>query len=317
MITNMLTKPSAQIEEMTCFTMDACYKGKVSVNTKIKLKDFETGWAQNEEAKFLGKGKLKEMANSLLEQNRRELSKAQELLYANNTYALLVILQGMDAAGKDGIVKHVMSGVNPQGCQVTSFKQPSTRELEHNFLWRQIVALPEKGKIGIFNRSYYEEVLIVKVHRNLLENQNLPARKYNGKFWKNRYEDIANFEHHLVRNGTVILKFFLNISKNEQERRIVERLNNPDKYWKFSETDIKERDYWDDYMKAYEDMINNTSTKWAPWCIIPADYKWLARSLVADIMTTSILSLDIKLPVLTEQKLEAIEEAKRKLEQAS
>ena len=312
----MLTKPSTQIEEMACF-MDLCYKGKVSVNSKIKLKDFDTGWAQNEEAKFLGKGKLKEMANTLLERNRRELAKAQELLYANNTYALLVILQGMDAAGKDGIIKHVMSGVNPQGCQVTSFKQPSNRELEHNFLWRQVVALPEKGMIGIFNRSYYEEVLIVKVHRNLLKNQNLPARKYNGKFWKNRYEDIANFEHHLVRNGTLILKFFLHISKNEQEKRFVERLNNPDKYWKFSDTDIKERDYWDDYMKAYEDMINKTSTKWAPWCIIPADYKWLARSLVADIMTTSILSLGIKFPVLSEQKLEAIEEAKRKLEQAS
>ena len=172
-------KLSAQIEEMACFTTDACYKGKISANSKIKLKDFDTGWAQNEEAKFLGKGKLKKMANTLLEQNRIELAKSQELLYANNTYALLVILQGMDAAGKDGIVKHVMSGVNPQGCQVTSFKQPSDRELEHNFLWRQVVALPEKGNIGIFNRSYYEEVLIVKVHRNLLDNQNLPAKKYN------------------------------------------------------------------------------------------------------------------------------------------
>ena len=256
------------------------------------------------------------MANILLEQNRRELAKAQELLYASNTHALLVILQGMDASGKDGLVKHVMSGVNPQGCQVTSFKQPSTMELEHNFLWRQVVALPEKGKIGIFNRSYYEEVLIVKVHKNLLENQNLPAKKYNNEFWKNRYKDIVNFEHHLVRNGTMILKFFLHISKNEQEKRLVERLNNPDKYWKFSDTDIKERDCWDDYMKAYEDTINNTSTKWAPWYIIPADYKWLMRSPVADIMTTRILSLGIKFPVLSEQKLKAIEEAKRKLQRA-
>jgi PPK2 family polyphosphate:nucleotide phosphotransferase len=254
------------------------------------------------------------MANTQLEQNRRELAKAQELLYANNTYALLVILQGMDAAGKDGIIKHVMSGVNPQGCQVTSFKQPSTTELEHNFLWRQVVALPEKGKIGIFNRSYYEEVLIVKVHRDLLENQNLPTRKYNSAFWKSRYEDIVNFEHHLVRNGTVVLKFFLHISKNEQEKRLVERLNNPDKYWKFSDTDFKEREYWGDYMNAYEDMINQTSTKFAPWYIIPADHKWLARSLVADIITTSILSLGIKFPVLSEQKFEAIEEARRKLE---
>ena len=312
METRMVTKSGAQIEEMTCFTTDACYKGKVSVNSKIKLKEFDSGWAQNEEAKFLGKGKLKKIAITLLEQNRRELAKAQELLYANNTYALLVILQGMDAAGKDGIIKHVMSGVNPQGCQVTSFKQPSTMELEHNFLWRQVVALPEKGQIGIFNRSYYEEVLIVKVHRNLLENQNLPTKKYNSEFWKNRYQDIANFEHHLVRNGTMILKFYLHISKNEQEKRLVERLNNPDKYWKFSDTDLKEREYWDDYMKAYEDMINKTSTKWAPWYIIPADCKWLARSLVADIMTTSILSLGIKFPVLSEQKFKAIQQAKRK-----
>jgi len=310
---NMLTKQSTQIEEMACFT-DLCYKGKVSAKSRIKLKDFDTGWAQNEKAKFLGKGKIKKIANTLLEQNRRELAKAQELLYANNSYALLVILQGMDAAGKDGIIKHVMSGVNPQGCQVTSFKQPSIRELEHNFLWRQVLALPEKGMIGIFNRSYYEEVLTVKVHRNLLENQNLPTRKYNNAFWKNRYEDIANFEHHLVRNGTLILKFFLHISKDEQEKRFVERLNNPDKYWKFSDADIKESDYWDDYMKAYEDMINNTSTKWAPWCIIPADHKWLARSLVADMMTASILSLGIKFPAVNAQKLQAIKEAKRRLE---
>jgi len=308
----MLTKSSTQTEEMVCFT-DACYEGKVSVNSRIKLKDFDTGWAQNEKFQFLGKGKLKEMAKTMLEQNRRELAKAQELLYANNTYALLVILQGMDAAGKDGIIKHVMCGANPQGCQVTSFKQPSIKELEHNFLWRQVVALPEKGMIGIFNRSYYEEVLIVKVHRNLLEDQNLPERKYDSKFWKNRYEDIANFEQHLVRNGTVILKFFLHISKDEQKKRFVERLNNHDKYWKFSDNDIKERDYWDDYMKAYEDMINNTSTKWAPWCIIPADYKWLARSIVADIITTSIMSLGIKFPIVSEQKIKAIEEAKRKI----
>jgi len=310
---DVLKKQTAHIEEMACFTTDACYKGRVTANSKIKLKDLDTGWAQNEEAIFLGKGKLKKMANTLLEQNRQELAKAQELLYANNSYALLVILQGMDAAGKDGIIKHVMSGVNPQGCQVTSFKQPSTIELAHNFLWRQIVALPKKGEIGIFNRSYYEEVLIAKVHRNILENQNLPARKYGSAFWKDRYEDIANFEQHLVRNGTVILKFFLHISKNEQEKRFVERLNNPDKYWKFSEADIEERDCWDDYIKAYEDMINNTSTKWAPWYIIPADYKWLARSLVADIMTTNIMSLGIKFPVLSKQKLEAIEKAKRKL----
>ncbi len=308
----MVTKLNAPIEEMACY-MDACYSGKVSGNLRIKLRDIDTGWAQNEEAKFLGKGKLKDLANKRLEANRLELAKAQELLYANNTYALLVILQGMDAAGKDGIIKHVTYGVNPQGCRVTSFKQPSTVELEHDFLWRQVVALPEKGMIGIFNRSYYEEVLIVKVHRNLLENQNLPAKKYDRKFWKNRYEDINSFEHHLVRNGTIILKLFLHISKDEQERRFVKRLSDPNKYWKFSDADIKERDCWDDYIKAYEDMINNTSTKWAPWCIIPADHKWLARSMVSEIIAAKIISLGIKLPVLSEQKLKAIEEARRKL----
>jgi len=314
---NMLMKLNAPVEEMACYTDTCCYKGKVSSDLKIKLKDFDTGWAQNEEAKFLGKGELKEMANKLLEENRWELAKAQELLYASNTYALLVILQGMDAAGKDGLIKHVMSGVNPQGCQVATFKQPSTIELGHDFLWRHVAALPEKGMIGIFNRSYYEEVLIVKVHGNLLKNQNLPTGKYDRKFWKNRYEDIANFEHHLVRNGTIILKFFLHISKNEQKKRFDERLRDPGKYWKFSDADIKERDYWNDYMKAYEDMINKTSTQWAPWYIIPADYKWLARSLVADIITASIMSLGIKFPVLSEEKLEAIEEAKRKLKLAS
>jgi len=312
----MLTKLNTS-EEMACYTDTLCYKGKISSNLRIKLEDFDTGWSQNDEAKFLAKNELKKMAKKSLKQNRLELTQAQELLYANNTYALLVIFQGMDAAGKDSIIKQVMCGVNPQGCRVTSFKQPSALELEHDFLWRQVVALPEKGMIGIFNRSYYEEVLIVKVHRHLLESQNLPAGKYSRKFWKNRYEDIANFEHHLFRNGTVILKFFLNISKAEQKKRFVERLIDPDKHWKFSEADLEEREYWDDYMKAYEEMINRTSTKWAPWYVIPADHKWLARSLVAETITSAIMSLGIKFPVLDEQRLQAIEEAKRKLNETS
>ena len=310
----MQTKSAVSIEELACYIDTCCFKGKITSNLRVKLADFETGWEQNEEAKLLGKSQLKQMANKLLEEDCRQLGKVQELLYANKTYSLLVILQGMDAAGKDGMIKHVMCGVNPQGCQVTSFKQPSAMELEHDFLWRQVVALPEKGMIGIFNRSYYEEVLIVKVHRNLLENQNLPTGKYNRKFWKNRYEDIVNFERHLARNGTIVLKFFLHISKNEQKKRFAERLKDPSKYWKFSGADIEERNYWDDYMDAYEDMINHTSTSYAPWYIIPADYKWLARSLVADVITTSILSLGIKFPAPNKQKLEAIEEAKRRLE---
>jgi len=310
----MQMKSSNQIEEMACYIDTSCYKGKISNNLRIKLKDFETSWAQNEQTKLLGKNKLKEMATKLLDENRRELSRAQELLYANGKYALLVILQGMDAAGKDSIIEHVMCGINPQGCSVTSFKQPSTVELKHDFLWRQTVALPEKGMIGIFNRSYYEEVLIVKVHRDLLQNQNLPSKNYDREFWENRYEEIKDFEQHLVRNGTVILKFFLHISKGVQKKRFMERLSDPNKQWKFAEADIKERDHWDDYIKAYEDAINKTSTKWAPWYVIPADHKWLARSLVAEIITTTILSLGIKFPVMSEQQLKAIELFKRKLE---
>jgi len=287
---------------------------KVEPEKKVNLADCETGWAQNEEAKFLGKGELKERANKLLEENRAGLADAQELLYADHTYAILIIIQGRDAAGKDGIIKHVMSGVNPQGCQVTSFKQPSASELAHDFMWRQVVALPEKGMIGIFNRSYYEEVLVVRVHPNLLERQNLPPGNRNDKLWRDRYEDISNYERYLVRNGTLILKFFLNVSKREQKKRLLERLDCPNKNWKFSESDIEERDYWNQYTEAYEDMLSNTSTKWAPWFIIPADYKWLARSLVADIITSRILSLDIKWPSVDEQKRVAIEAAKRKLE---
>jgi PPK2 family polyphosphate:nucleotide phosphotransferase len=287
---------------------------KVDPGKKIKLEECQTGWAQNEEATFLGKGELKILANRLLDKNRADLAEAQELLYANHTYAILIILQGRDTAGKDGIVKHVMSGVNPQGCRVVSFKQPSATELAHDFMWRQVVELPEKGMIGIFNRSHYEEVLVVKVHPNFLEKQNLPQGIRNEEFWNARYEDISNYEHYLVRNGTLILKFFLNISKKEQKKRLLKRLEDSNKNWKFSESDIEDRNFWDDYTKAYEDMLNCTSTKWAPWHVIPADYKWFARSLVADIITSSIYSLNINWPVVDEQKRVAIEAAKRKLE---
>jgi PPK2 family polyphosphate:nucleotide phosphotransferase len=287
---------------------------RVDPSKKVKLDTFETGWAQNEEAKYLGKAELKERSHKLLEVNREELGKAQELLYANHTYAVLIILQGRDAAGKDGTIKHVMSGINPQGCNVTSFKQPSTTELSHDFLWRETAALPEKGMIEIFNRSHYEEVLVTKVHSDLLDKQNLPCKKYNKEFWDDRYQDIVNFEKHLVRNGTIVLKFFLHISKDEQKQRFQERLINPDKYWKFSDADLKERDYWDQYTKSYEDMLNNTTSKHAPWYIIPADYKWFARALVADIITTSILALKIDYPTVDDQKLAKIAEAKQKLE---
>jgi polyphosphate:nucleotide phosphotransferase, PPK2 family len=287
---------------------------RVDPSKKIKLDSYETGWAQNEEAKYIGKTELKERAQKLLENNRCDLEKAQELLYANNTYSVLIVLQGRDAAGKDGTIKHVMSGINPQGCRVTSFKQPSATELDHDFLWRQVVALPEKGMIGIFNRSHYEEILVTKVHPELLDRQNLPVKKYDKDFWNDRYESICNFEKHLVKNGTLILKFFLHISKDEQKKRFLERLDNPDKYWKYSDADLEERDYWDQYTQAYEEMLNNTSSKHAPWYIIPADYKWFARALVGDIVTSSILSLKIDYPKVDDQKLAKIAEAKRRLE---
>lgn len=287
---------------------------RVDPSKKVKLDIFQTGWAQNEEAKYLGKAELKQRALKLLEENRMELEKAQELLYANHTYAVLIVLQGRDAAGKDGAIKHVMSGINPQGCRVVSFKQPSTTELDHDFLWRETAALPEKGMIGIFNRSHYEEVLVTRVHHELLEKQNLPCKNYDKDFWEDRYQDILNYEKHLVRNGTIILKFFLHLSKDEQKKRFLERLENKDKYWKFSDADLKEREYWDHYTKAYEDMLNSTTSKHAPWYIVPADYKWFARALVADILTTSILSLGIEYPVVDDEKLKKIEEAKLRLE---
>jgi PPK2 family polyphosphate:nucleotide phosphotransferase len=284
---------------------------RVKPGKKIRLKDFETGWAQTKELKELGKDKLKQHARVILEQNLAELAQAQELLYADDRYALLIVFQAMDAAGKDSTIKHVMSGINPQGCQVFSFKKPSAEELDHNFLWRHMKCLPERGRIGIFNRSYYEDVLIVKVHPELL--QNLPMQKKDKSFWKKRYEDINAFERHLKRNGTVILKFFLNVSKKEQKKRFMERLDRPEKNWKFSAADLVERDYWDDYMNAYEDAINATSTTWAPWHIIPADNKWAMRALVADIITSTLRALDLKFPEITEAQLKTLAEARIKL----
>jgi PPK2 family polyphosphate:nucleotide phosphotransferase len=220
----------------------------------------------------------------------------------------------MDAAGKDGTIKHVMSGVNPQGCQVFSFKKPSAEELDHNFLWRYMKSLPERGRIGIFNRSYYEDVLVVKVHPEILDAQKLPDAKRSKGFWKARYEDINNFERHLVRSGTVILKFFLNVSKKEQKRRFLERLDNPEKNWKFSDADLAERGHWNDYMEAYEDAISATSTKWAPWYVVPADHKWATRAIVADIITDALADLKLKFPEISDTQRKVLAAAKRKLE---
>jgi PPK2 family polyphosphate:nucleotide phosphotransferase len=200
-------------------------------------------------------------------------------------YSVLVVLQAMDAAGKDGIIKHVMAGVNPQGCQVFSFKKPSDEELDHNFLWRYMRCLPERGRIGIFNRSYYEDVLVVRVHPEILASQRLPKNGKGAKIWQHRYDDINRFEQHLARNGTVILKFFLNVSRKEQRRRFLDRLNDPDKQWKFSPADLKERGYWDQYQDAVDDVLRHTSTPWAPWWVIPADHKWVSRALVGAVIT--------------------------------
>ena len=288
---------------------------QVAPGAKVRLKQRNPGWAQTAELKELGKDVIKGRAETVLAENLKQLAEAQELLYANDVYSVLVILQAMDAAGKDGTIKHVMSGVNPQGCQVFSFKKPSDEELDHNFLWRYMKALPERGRIGIFNRSYYEEVLVVKVHPELCERQKLPRGKRGKSFWQERYDDINDFERHLSRNGTIILKFFLHMSKDEQKKRFLERLETPEKHWKFSASDLAERAFWKDYMEAFEEALSATSTEWAPWYIIPADHKWVARAVVADILTSTIGSLHLTYPEVTPEQRQALEEARTQIEE--
>lgn len=284
---------------------------RVKSGKKIHLKDYDTGWSQNKDFEEMGKDKLKERATEILEQNITDLAEVQQLLYADDRHSLLIVFQAMDAAGKDGTIKHVMSGVNPQGCQVFSFKKPSAEDLDHNFLWRYMKSLPERGRIGIFNRSYYEDVLVVKVHPELL--QNLPDGKRGKAFWENRYEDINAFERHLERNGTVVLKFFLHLSKDEQKKRFMERLERPEKNWKFSPSDLPERGHWDDYMQAYEDLINATSTDWAPWYVVPADNKWAMRAIVADVITSTLRDLNLKFPELNDEQLKLLAQARKTL----
>jgi PPK2 family polyphosphate:nucleotide phosphotransferase len=239
---------------------------------------------------------------------------AQELLWAAGKYSILIVLQAMDAAGKDGLIKHVMSGVNPQGCDVSAFKQPSAEELAHPFLWRYSNRVPSRGRIGIFNRSYYEEVLVVRVHPEWLEKQHLPDSKPGHKLWEQRFEDINNFERHLTRNGVVVLKFFLNLSKKEQKSRLLARLENPDKHWKFSAADLAERPYWDEYMKAYQDALSATSTHHAPWYVIPADHKWVTRWIASEILVRTIQSLDLKWPQTTPEQETEIKKAMKLLQ---
>ncbi len=256
----------------------------------------------------------KSKAKEMLAEGIQMLAEFQEKLYAQDTYSLLLIFQAMDAAGKDGTIKHVMSGLNPQGCDVHSFKAPSTEELDHDFLWRCYKALPERGRIGIFNRSYYEEVLVVRVHPEILEKQKLPPEARSKKIWEQRYEQINNFEKHLVQNGTIILKFFLNVSKDEQKRRFLERIDMDEKNWKFSVSDAKERQHWDAYMQAYEDCFNHTSTKWAPWHIIPADNKPVARLKVALLIWRKLEELGLHYPQVTKAQKEELLAAKKVLE---
>ncbi len=288
-------------------------KCRVKPGNKFSLKNHDPAWIPVEDFRELSTSDAKEKARAIMAQTLEELAEAQELLYADDRYSVLVILQAMDAAGKDGTIKHVMSGVNPQGCQVFSFKRPSAEELDHNFLWRCMVRLPERGRIGIFNRSYYEDVLVVKVHPEILAAQPLPSEPLGKSFWQDRYADINAFERHLVRNGTVILKFFLHVSKAEQKRRFLERLERPEKNWKFSAADLAERKYWDDYQDAYETALRATSTDWAPWYVIPADHKWMMRLLVATTLTNTIRSLDLAYPRPTSEELAALAEAREKL----
>jgi PPK2 family polyphosphate:nucleotide phosphotransferase len=241
------------------------------------------------------------------------LTDLQERLYAQDRWAVLLVFQAMDAAGKDSAVKHVMSGVNPQGCQVFSFKAPTSEELDHDFLWRCTKSLPERGRIGIFNRSYYEEVLIVRVHPELLTRQKLPRRLVTDRIWKERYEDIRNLERYLARNGVAICKFFLHVSKDEQKRRFLDRLDQPDKHWKFSMADAKERAHWNRYMSAYEDMIRNTATHYAPWYVVPADNKWFTRVVVAAAVINTMSSLDLSFPVVTPQRKKELAAARKLL----
>ena len=239
------------------------------------------------------------------------------MLYAQDRWAVLLIFQAMDAAGKDGAIKHVMSGVNPQGCQVYSFKSPTNEDLDHDYMWRCFKSIPERGRIGIFNRSYYEETLVVRVHSEFLEKQKIPPELVTKDIWDERFQDIRHIERYLARNGVCIRKFFLNVSKKEQKKRFLERIDEPEKNWKFSANDAKEREYWDDYMEAYEDTIRNTATKQAPWYVVPADNKWFTRVVVGAAVIEALDDLDLEYPKVSDSKLKELEEAKKVLLGAS
>lgn len=284
---------------------------RVAPGSRFRLADHDSGWAGDGD---IPETDRKRYAADLLAADVDDLATMQELLWASDTWSVLVIFQAMDAAGKDGAIKHVMSGVNPQGVEVTSFKKPSDEELDHTFLWRCMKRVPERGRIGIFNRSYYEEVLVVRVHEQLLQAQRIPGVKASASTWRDRYDDINAFERHLARNGTAIVKFFLNVSRKEQRKRFLDRLDDPDKHWKFSPADVAERQHWADYMKAYEEAIAATSTEHAPWYVVPADKKWVSRAVVAAVLAGTIRRLGLEWPRVDDAKRRQLDDARRLLE---
>jgi PPK2 family polyphosphate:nucleotide phosphotransferase len=274
---------------------------RVSDGKHFRLKDFDPGNTLD-----LG-SEDKPRAKEALANGTQALAGLQDKLYAQDRWALLLIFQAMDAAGKDGAIKHVMSGVNPQGCQVYSFKAPSCEDLDHDYLWRCMKCLPERGRIGIFNRSYYEEALVVRVHPEFLQGQKLPPELITKNIWENRFKDIRNFERYLTRNGVLVRKFFLHVSKSEQKKRFLARLDDPNKNWKFSPNDAKEREYWREYMDAYEGLISNTATEYAPWYVVPANNKWFTRVVVAAAVIESLASLDLAYPTVSKAKRKELE----------
>jgi len=279
----------------------------VGDNPSFMLKNYDTNADLNLDKKD------KALIDETLQLGIQALSDMQEMLYAQDKWSLLLVFQAMDAAGKDSAIKHVMSGVNPQGCQVSSFKAPSSEDLDHDFLWRCQKHLPERGRIGIFNRSYYEEVLVVRVHEPILKAQKLPKKLISENIWKERFEDIKNFEKYLHRNGTIVVKFFLNVSKDEQKKRFIERIDDPDKNWKFSPSDAQERKHWDDYMLAYEELISNTSTNKSPWYVVPADDKSYARIVIASAIINALDELDLEFPRVNDAKIHELAAIKKEL----
>jgi len=296
------------LKQVTKNSRKLASKFRIADGKGFRLKDIDPGDTLN----FKSEDKARAKEN--LAVGTETLAELQDMLYAQDQWSLLLIFQALDAAGKDGAIKHVMSGVNPQGCQVFSFKGPSAEELDHDFLWRCIKCLPERGRIGIFNRSYYEETTAVRVHPEFLAGQKLPGKLVTNKIWDQRFKDISNFERYLSRNGVVIRKFYLHLSKGEQKKRFLERLDRPDKNWKFSINDAHARGYWNDYMKAYEDTIRNTATDYAPWYVVPADNKWFTRLVVAAAVIDALASLDLAYPKVDKEKRTELEAAKQTLE---